>query len=508
MRAAGIKKARTPLTTVSARLDGPVTLEPLADGTIAACFGADSIALGMFSASAAERAGDLRIGLPLASFASGRRPIDKELDLLVRRLARHGLLAYSVRRSRQDDAEQAVIEPQIPDYWPHEQELGDADVLVLSRFACMRRRGNEMILESPRAGALFKICDPKAAAIIAMLAEPHSVRKLRRQDGFPGIALLALLADCQILFKPGTAGDSGLRPAEGDGNLVLWDFHDLLFHTRSTAGRHANPLGGVYRYADVTPPLPAVRPSWPGKPIDLRTFPGAPVQEASAMARLLRERHSTRMFDHAHPITLAELSLFLDATARVLSVSKPPPYPPPQAGEGYQSDSPLLAEEGMEEVGGDPAAEVAVRPYPSAGASYELELYLAVNKCEGLGRGFYHYDAGGHALVPIQARSQELEALLGEAGFAMGAPAAPQVLITIAARFSRVSWKYSSIAYSLILKDVGVLIQTFYLAATDMGLGGCAIGISNIDLFAKMTGIEFHVEGPVGQFAMGRAAQG
>ena len=34
--------------------------------------------------------------------------------------------------------------------------------------------------------------------------------------------------------------------------------------------------------------------------------------------------------------------------------------------------------------------------------------------------------------------------------------------------------------------------------ATDMGLGGCAIGSINIELFAKMTGIEFHVEGPVG----------
>ena len=85
----------------------------------------------------------------------------------------------------------------------------------------------------------------------------------------------------------------------------------------------------------------------------------------------------------------------------------------------------------------------------------------------------------------------------------MDAPAAPQILITIAARFGRVSWKYSSLAYALILKDVGVLTQTLYLMATDMGLGGCAIGSTNIDLFAKMTGIEFHVEGPVGQFALG-----
>jgi hypothetical protein len=42
-------------------------------------------------------------------------------------------------------------------------------------------------------------------------------------------------------------------------------------------------------------------------------------------------------------------------------------------------------------------------------------------------------------------------------------------------------------------------MQTRYMMATDMGLGGCAIGTTNIDLFAKMTGIEFHVEGPVGQ---------
>lgn len=88
----------------------------------------------------------------------------------------------------------------------------------------------------------------------------------------------------------------------------------------------------------------------------------------------------------------------------------------------------------------------------------------------------------------------------------MGTTNTPQILITVAARFGRVSWKYSSIAYALILKDVGVLIQTFYLMAADMGLGGCAIGTVNIGLFAKMTGIDFHVEGPVGQFAIGRGA--
>ena len=465
---------------VSARLRGNVTLEAQANGEIAACFDGYSVGLGTFSAGAADRAQKLRIGLPLASFASDRRNIDKEIGLLVRRLARRGLLEYRLGRSRNGE-DLVVIEPQVPDYWPQTPQLGNADALVLSRFAYMRRRGNEMVLESPRAGALFKICDPKIAAAIAMLSTPQQIKELRRQEGFPGVELLALLLDCQILFKVDAAGGSGLRLAEGDHNLVLWDFHDLLFHTRSTEGRHANPLGGVYPYAGVISPLPAVRPRWPGKKIDLRKFSAAHPEAISPVAKLLRERHSTRSFDDQRPITLAELSQFLDGAARVLS----------------RSNAKLDLDDGGH----------TVRPYPSAGAGYELELYLAVNKCEGLARGFYHYDAGAHALAPIGVPTHELEALLTGAEYAMGAPAAPQILITIAARFGRISWKYSSIAYSLILKDVGVLMQTLYLMATDMGLGGCAIGITNIDLFAKMTGIEFHVEGPVGQFAIGRGAK-
>jgi SagB-type dehydrogenase family enzyme len=485
LRAPGIKRGRRAAPpTVSARLGGHVTLEAHADGKIVAHFHGYSVGLGTLRAGAAERVQDLRKGMPLAAFASGGRTIDKEIDLLVRRLARHGLLEYRLGRPRSAE-DRVVIEPQVADYWPQTPQLRDADVLALSRFAYMRRRANEMVLESPRAGALFKIHDPTIAAFLAMLSAPQQIKRLRRRDDFPGIELLALLVDCRILFKTGAAGDDGLRPTEGDGSLVLWDFHDLLFHARSTEGRHANPLGGLYGYADVMPPLPAVRPRWPGKRIDLREFSAAHPQAISPAAKLLRERHSARGFDDQRPITLAELARFLDATTRVVS----------------RWDSKVDFGDAAPTVG------YAARPYPSAGASYELELYLAVNTCEGLARGFYHYDAGAHALVPIGAGPPELEALLTGARFAMDAPAAPQILITIAARFGRVSWKYSSLAYALILKDAGVLTQTLYLMATDLGLGGCAIGSINIELFAKMTGIEFHVEGPVGQFALGRPAE-
>ena len=473
--------ARVAPTTLAARLAAHVELEPRANGEIVACFRGHRVGLGKLSVGATERALYLRSGLPLRTLSSGVRDIDREVHELVRRLAGHGLLEYRLGTRPEED--EVVIEPQRPDYWPRTPQLGNTDILVLSRFAYLRRRANEMVLESPRAGALFKIVNPRIASVLASLASPQRIGPLRRQDGFPGLELLALLLDCQILFKLDSTRASGMRPEEGDDNLVLWDFHDLLFHARSTEGRHANPMGGVYPYAGVIAPQPAVRPRWRGKRIDLRKLSTAEAGAIAPAARLLQQRHSTRSFDDRRPITLAELARLLDSTARVRSRWR-----------------------GKLDLGEtSPMIDYAVRPYPSGGASYELELYLAVEKCDGLARGFYHYDAGGHALIAIGVRPHVLEALLKGAEFAMGAPAAPQILITIAARFGRVSWKYSSLAYALVLKDVGVLMQTLYLMATDMGLGGCAIGSVNIDLFAQMTGIEFHVEGPVGQFALGRA---
>ena len=476
----GSRRIATP-PLLAARVSANVALEAQADGTVVARFDGYAQGFGRVGAAALKRLPELGTGLPLASFTRGRTA-DKEIDLLVRRLARSGLLEYRLNavRGHQD---QIIIEPQVPDYWPRPSKIDNSDTLVLSRFAYLRRRGTEMVLELPLAGALFRICDPRIAAALSTLSQPQKISRYRKERGFPGLEILGLLMDCQILFKLKSGEGDGLRASEGSHELVLWDFHDFLFHTRSTEGRQANPLGGLYSYASVMAPLPAARPHWPGKTIDLdlATSPSAP----SPFAQLLHARHSTRDFDDEHPITLTELAGLLQTAARIRAH---------WTGEADMD-------------GGGPEVSYAARPYPGGGAAYELELYLTVAHCDGLARGFYHYDADKHTLTPIEVSPQEVEAQLSAAEFAIGATGHPQILITIAARFGRVSWKYSSVAYSLILKDVGVLMQTLYLAATDIGLGGCAIGTNNIDLFARMTGLEIHVEGPVGQFALGRGAK-
>jgi SagB-type dehydrogenase family enzyme len=462
---------------MSARINAQVHLQAQPDGNVTASFDDFTLPLGKYSIDALKRAQAIGAGLPLASFSSAKL-VDQEIAQLVQRLARMGLIEYRFGSASKD---LAIIEPQIAGYWPRVAKCGVSDTVVLSRFAYLRRRGNDMVLESPRSAALFRICDPKIAGFLAALSSPQRIGELRRQPGFPGLELLGLLLDSDILFRVGKDSD-GLRPSEGDDKLVVWDFHDLLFHSRSTEGRQSSPIGGRYPHVETIAPPPAVRAPWKGDAIDLQKF--ASPAEPSSFVKLLRERHSTRDFDEAQPITLTELAQFLESTARVQHKWSEP----------------------LDFGGGDIGPEIPYtrRPYPSAGSAYELELYLAVGACEGLPRGFYHYDAERHALVPVPADEQALAMQFEAAQFAMDAPMAPQILFTVAARFDRVAWKYSAIAYSLILKDVGVLLQTLYLTATDMNLGGCAIGTGNIELFARMTGQDFHSEGPVGQFALGR----
>jgi SagB-type dehydrogenase family enzyme len=81
------------------------------------------------------------------------------------------------------------------------------------------------------------------------------------------------------------------------------------------------------------------------------------------------------------------------------------------------------------------------------------------------------------------------------------------MLIILSARFSRLFWRYESVGYALLLKDVGVLLQTMYLVATAMGLAPCALGSGDSDCFARATGLDFREESSVGEFLLGGALE-
>ena len=99
MRAPAKKKPRRATApAISAVTSAHITLETHADGNVFACFDGYSVELGKFSGAAALRAQQLRTGLPLKSFESGRNAVEKEVDVLVRRLARRGLLEFESPR--------------------------------------------------------------------------------------------------------------------------------------------------------------------------------------------------------------------------------------------------------------------------------------------------------------------------------------------------------------------------------------------------------------------------
>jgi SagB-type dehydrogenase family enzyme len=180
----------------------------------------------------------------------------------------------------------------------------------------------------------------------------------------------------------------------------------------------------------------------------------------------------------AHPITLEQLAQFLFHVARVDAVvpadsARRRPY------------------------------ETSRRPYPSGGATYDLEIYLTVSRCEGLAPGLYHYDALGHRLCRVSGPSAVTETMLEGARLVSRSPAPPQMLITLTSRFQRLSWKYETVAYAATLKNVGVLYQTMYLVATAMGLACCALGGGDSDLFARATGHDYFAESAVGEFMLG-----
>ena len=108
-----------------------------------------------------------------------------------------------------------------------------------------------------------------------------------------------------------------------------------------------------------------------------------------------------------------------------------------------------------------------------------------------------------YLVAEVEVPGPASEALLDQASATLGGAGRPQVVLVVTARFQRLSWKYRSMVYALVLKHVGVLYQTLYLVATDMGLAPCAMGGGDSDLFAEASGLDPLIEASVGEFALG-----
>jgi oxazoline/thiazoline dehydrogenase len=402
------------------------------------------------------------------------------------RLGRRGLLCHGVQAG---GARLATLVAFSTSFVPRPVRAAAGRRYVLSRFAGLRRLGGEAVLESPLAHARVVLNDPRAAALVGALTAPATAEELTGR--IVGLAEDAVSGVLTLLLRAGLLGEAdaggGCAKDEGPG-LQTWEFHDLLFHARSRQGRSDAPCGGTYRLAGRLAPPPALKPAPAGEAHDLYRPDLARLErDDPPLARVQERRCSVRAFDADRPITARQLGEFLFRVARVKDC--------------WQTE--------VATNNGPVRMDFASRPYPAGGGLYELELYAAVNRCANLQPGLHHYDPSRHRLTRLCGRTAEVAGLLQGAAEATGIPEeSVQVLLLLAARFARVAWKYESIAYALTLKHVGVVFQTMYLAATAMGLGPCAVGCGDADLFARAAGTDYYVETSVGEFLLGSQRHG
>ncbi len=338
---------------------------------------------------------------------------------------------------------------------PH---LDDVEVSggSVSRFAVLQKSNSGVKIELPHSWADLEMVDPDLLrGIYDPSAPPGSLSESLRQT-FVWIGLWGR--------------------EEGNGfELEQWSPHELLFHERSRRYGRSTRFGGTFWAKGKHEPLQANAQLDYVSVIELkRPVLQAVCSTSMSLQDAIEDRRSFRRHDDGRPITCEQISEFLYRTCRTRM---------------------------QHEVDG---VEYISRPHPSGGSAYELDTFVLIRFVCGIEPGLYHYDPVAHRLGLVTgAEDPGVNALLREAAHSSTVDTDPQVVLLFAARVGRILWKYEQMGYAVILKHVGVLMQTMYLVATDMGLASCGIGSGDSDLFNSATGTSALSHVTVGEFLLG-----
>lgn len=345
-------------------------------------------------------------------------------------------------------------------------EIGSQPVptgaVKLSRFAYTHTTERGLVLASPEASCEIVLMAPRTALWLHGLAhgtvDDHA-------DDVERAAVVDLLWRCGFLERTDEPETEARR---------CWQFHDRLFHAASRPGDVLWSFGGSYRFERAFPSPPAVKARFAGDRIDLETPDRvALAAHSDRLFDVLERRRSYRAMGDP-PIRLAQIGELLYRVARTVHVL----------------DAPLQ--------------ETMIRVFPSGGAIHEIEFYLSVRQCQDLDPGFYHYHGVDHALCRLPNAEAQAAAIVARAGEDWAQPdAPPQVVITLASRVPRIAWKYDTVAYRATLMNAGVIVQTIYLVATDMGLGCAPAGRGDPARFAAATGLDSFEETSVLEIGLG-----
>lgn len=320
--------------------------------------------------------------------------------------------------------------------------------IVLSRYATLRPGKSSLLLDSPLTDFSVVLHRPNAAWVASSLATPTSIEGLRSQTHLaePVLADIVsyLVASGIVLVGDWDIADGQPHfDEDDDSSLDAWSYYDLEFHARTRHNRYDAELAAASQ-AERLPVEPVVKPPPDGPRFPLHRPDLERLTDDLSLTEAIESRRSNIDFS-PRPVSARAIGELLFRVARIRWTRLT------RTGDGIEY-------------------VVSNRPYPSTADLYELELYISLDRCPELPRGTFHYDPGAHSLTLVDDSEPALVELLDTAKVAAGCNLRPAVLITMTSRIARLSWMYGTIAYSLTLRHVGELQQTFLLVATAMGL--------------------------------------
>jgi len=169
-----------------------------------------------------------------------------------------------------------------------------------------------------------------------------------------------------------------------------------------------------------------------------------PPPTQSPLLRLLEARRSCRQYD-PRPMPVDTLAAILAGAYGILRTS-------------------MLAD----------GINAFFRGVPSAGGLFPFEIYVLARSVAGVPDGLQHYNVRKHALEPLADGPplEEIHGALLTDPFAREA----NVIILLAAVFTRTQRKYGPRGYRYILLEAGHIAQAICLLATERGLGSLCMG--------------------------------
>lgn len=129
------------------------------------------------------------------------------------------------------------------------------------------------------------------------------------------------------------------------------------------------------------------------------------------------------------------------------------------------------------------------RAAPSGGARHPVEVYVCINRVDGLSPGVYHYLPREHALEELVMR--DVSADVTRACFQKPGIESASAVMVLTVRWSRHMWKYRyARSYRMVLFDLGHLIQTHILAAVAFGIQSFPCPSIDDDLWLRIIGLD------------------